>query len=121
MAYACKLCIWNQKLRGGRFREAKDWFQTEDEFFEHFKKEHDDIAVKLTKESAAWPGMLEDAQAGAEGYLICYHTFEPTPIFQFTCYRCDATSVHPDDLNSLYCLSCGRTYTNFYQNVRFKR
>jgi hypothetical protein len=109
--YACKLCIWDKKLYGENFRDPESWFHSPDELLTHIHAEHSKI---WTKDKPAWPGILEDAQACADGYLVCYHSFEPQPIFQFTCYRCNATSIHIDDLEKLYCLSCGHQFENYY-------
>jgi hypothetical protein len=58
--------------------------------------------------------MLEDAQACAEGYLVCCRTAKPADAFEFTCYRCNATTYNIDDLINLYCLACGHRFNNFY-------
>ena len=109
--YACKLCIWDQKLYGERFREAESWFTTPDELLSHLNRAHH--SVRLTKELPCWPGVVADALGLAEGYLICYCSLEPKFGFSFTCYRCHATTTNLDDLRNLYCLSCGRRYTNY--------
>lgn len=109
--YACKLCIWNNKLYGENFRDPDSWFQTPDELLAHLHNEHSEI---WSTDKPAWPGILQDAQAAAEGYLVCYRSVEPADGFQFTCYRCNATTFNLHDLKDLYCLSCGHKFPEYY-------
>jgi cell filamentation protein len=110
--YACKLCIWDKKLYGESFRLPDSWFRTPDDLLAHIQAEHPQ-SNWLSKDKPSWPGVLEDAQACAEGYLVCYHAFEPD-IFSFTCYRCNATTINIEDLTNLYCLSCGHRFESYY-------
>lgn len=112
MPFGCKLCILNDKLSGTRFREGADWFSNEDDLLTHMHATRPD-ARWVSKNLPSWPGILEDAQACAEGYLICCHDAECERL-EFTSFRCNATSIHVNDINNRHCLSCGRRYQNFY-------
>jgi hypothetical protein len=118
--YACKLCIWEKKLYGERFREAASWFHDPDELLSHFRAEHSETFKDFSKEFPSWPGILEDAQACADGYLVCCRGVEPAEGFQFTCYRCDATTYNIADLKNLYCLACGHRFENYYTDGPFQ-
>ena len=119
--YACKTCIWKKKLYGENFRETANWFKHPDELLSHLRAEHPDIAECVSTEYPSWPGILEDAQACAEGYLVCCRTAEPADGFEFTCYRCNATTYNIDDLKNLYCLACGHRFNNFYTGGPFQK
>jgi hypothetical protein len=115
VAYACKLCVWDKKLVGDKFLSAEHWFQSPDDFADHMNQNHRSTTASDVQTRAGWPGMLEEAQAVAEGYQIGFRDVDATSL-QFTCYRCDATTIHPKDIQNLRCLSCGRTYKNFYSS-----
>ena len=112
--YACKLCIWERKLYSENLRGPESWFHDQEDLLSHIHAEHSKASGSVSKDKPSWPGILDDAQACAEGYLVCDHAFEPKPVFRFTCYRCNTTSIHMEDLKNLYCLSCGHRYDNYY-------
>jgi hypothetical protein len=107
--YACKKCVLDGKRWGENFQQAET-FATPRELIAHINLH---LGVSVTESSAAYPGILEDAQAVAAGYLVCCHDADCTSI-AFTCFRCSATTIHPNDVNERYCVMCGRKYQNFY-------
>lgn len=119
--FACKLCIWEKKLYGERFREVASWYSSQDELLAHFRAEHPKSFSGIRKESPAWPFYLEGAQACAAGYLICCRGAEPAEGYQFTCYRCNATTYNIADLENLYCLACGHRFKNYYTGGPFRK